>query len=96
MLTLGLDYEEFQQVLHLCRLAGMAGGPSGFSLRRFLVSRLRATLPETAAKIDGLSGEELDRLCQEIQARPACPVPVVGAVRSGPVHPWCYSATAPR
>jgi hypothetical protein len=69
MATLGLDYEEFQEVLHLGRCMGLDHCPPGFSLRRFLVGRLRVTLPEAAAKIEGLNDEQVNFLGQEIVAR---------------------------
>jgi hypothetical protein len=88
--TLGLDYEEFQEVLHLCRRMGIAGCLPGFNLRRFLIGHLRATLPETAAKIEALGEEHVRLLWRELQARSPSP----RGSRSDPsrtahgVQPW--------
>jgi hypothetical protein len=77
--TLGLDYEESQQVLHLCR-TGIAACLLGFNLQRFLVGHLRATLPETAAKIEAMDDEHVQLLGRELPARSISP----GGSQSGP------------
>jgi hypothetical protein len=63
MERLDLDYEEFQQVAHLCCWL-----PPGSDLKVFLLNHLRHRLPATASKIERLGAREVDALSLQIAA----------------------------
>jgi hypothetical protein len=60
---LNLDYEEFQQVVHLSSWL-----PPGSDLKVFLLNHLRHRLPATASKIERLAEREVDILSEQIAA----------------------------
>ena len=64
MEQLNLDYEELQQVAHLCHWL-----PPGADLKRFLVGHLRHRLPATASKIERLEEAEVGALGRQLGAR---------------------------
>jgi hypothetical protein len=68
MARLNLDYEELQEVVHLCRRL-----PPGLDLKRFLLGHLRYRLPATAAKIEKLEEDEITTLREQIAARRRMP-----------------------
>jgi len=68
MERLNLDYEEFQQVAHLCHWL-----PPGFDLKPFLLNHLRHRLPGTASKIESLGERELNALSEQIDAQRRAP-----------------------
>jgi hypothetical protein len=63
MERMNLDYEEFQQVVHLCRSL-----PAGLDLKHFLTGHLRHRLPALAWKIENLDAQEVCTLRNEIDA----------------------------
>jgi hypothetical protein len=68
MARLNLDYEELQEVVHLCRWL-----PPGLDFKRFLLGRLRYRLPATAAKIEKLEEDDITSLREQIAARSKIP-----------------------
>jgi hypothetical protein len=68
MARLNLDYEELQEILHLCRWL-----PPGLDLKRFLVGQLRYRLPVTAGKIEKLQEDQVATLREQIAARRRMP-----------------------
>lgn len=63
MEKLNLDYEEFQEVVHLCRRL-----PPGLGLKPFLLSHLKHRMPVTASKIETLGEGEVNVLREQIAA----------------------------
>jgi hypothetical protein len=68
MERLNLDYEELQQVVHLCRWL-----PPGWDLKRFLLGHLRHRLPATASKIEQFEEGEISALRAHIVAHQQAP-----------------------
>jgi hypothetical protein len=60
-----LESEEVRRISHLCRHVVIAEMPTD-ALQMFLVRRLQETAPELAARVAGLSAEEIGQLRQEL------------------------------
>ncbi len=66
MLTLPLTYEDFRQVARLCQPIDVGRVPRGFDFKSYLVQLLRPLAPAAAARLQGLSGAEVELLRGEI------------------------------
>jgi hypothetical protein len=66
MESLGLSFDELQQVLQQCHDVRVSCYPPGFDLKAFLMGLFRERSPATAARIERLSDKQLRSLCQEI------------------------------
>ena len=61
-----LTYQDFERIFRACRGVLFHESVHGPALRNFLVVRLRASFPETAAKVRQLDTGQLEVLAHEI------------------------------
>ena len=64
--SLGLTYDELQQVLRLCQHVHVTYYPPRFDLKAFLVGLFRERSAATARRIESLNDQQMRSLCQEI------------------------------
>ena len=66
MEPLGIDNEEFQHILQVCRRIPTDESTSATDTKKFLIARLREECPQAATRVGQLSGQQMERLYQEI------------------------------
>jgi hypothetical protein len=66
MSSLGLTYEEFQELQHLCYWIDLSRRPRDFDFRAFLLGRLENKNSSTRQKIEQLPDDHIELLCREI------------------------------
>lgn len=95
MLTLALTPEEFRHINRLCQRVLINARTAALDLKCYLVTRLSASLPETAARIEMFDDRQMDALRQAIlQAGQADANSPLGSVPSGTPQPGRPAAPA--
>jgi hypothetical protein len=64
--SLGLTYDELQEVLRLCQHVRVSHYPPRFDLKAFLVGLFQDRSAATARRIESLNDQQMRSLCQEI------------------------------